>query len=103
RVGRRPSTPSTRSVAWLQRGCGTSGLTFAQKPYSLPSTVSQNETGRFSVNEKRTIDLTDLNPYFHGSTSLSGAPSCFGTGLPYLPVAKKASSLPASATVSPSI
>src|SRR6516165_3948530 len=95
--------PSTRSVAWLQRGCGTSGLTFAQNPYSSPATVSQNDTGRLSVNEKRTIDLTDLNPYFHGSARRNGAPSCLGTGLPYIPVTKKASSLPASAIVTPSI
>ena len=44
----------------------------AQKPYSLPCTVSQNDTGRFSVNEKRTIDLTDLNPYFHGTARRNG-------------------------------
>src|SRR5262249_18908061 len=94
--------PSTRSLAWLQRGCGTSGLTFAQNPYSLPCTVSQNETGRLSVNAKCTIDLTDLNPYFHGNTSRIGAPSCFGTGLPYMPVTRKASSLAASAIVTPS-
>src|SRR5207248_4576547 len=102
RVGTRSLVPSTRSVAWLQRGCGTSGLTFAQNPYSLPCTVSQKDTGRFSVNEKWTIDFTDLNPYFHGNTSRSGAPSCFGTGLPYMPVTRKASSFPASATVTPS-
>src|SRR6202022_2913508 len=101
-VGRRSLVPSTRSLAWLQRGCGTSGLTLAQKPYSLPCTVSQNETGRFSVNENRTIDLTDLNPYFQGSTKRNGAPSCLGTSFPYIPVTRKASSLPASAMVTPS-
>src|SRR4029077_2432283 len=95
--------PSTRSVAWLQRGCGTSGLTLAQKPYSFSPTVSQNDTGRFSTNEKRTIDLTDLNPYFHGNTKRSGAPSCLGTGLPYMPVTRKASSFPASAIATLSI
>src|SRR5215472_12226524 len=95
--------PSTRSVAWLHRGCGTSGLTFAQKPYSSPCTASQNDTGRLSVNEKRTIDLTDLNPYFHGNISRNGAPFCFGEGLPYIPVTRNESSLPASAIVTPSI
>ena len=30
----RSSVARSRSLAWLQRGCGTSGLTLAQKPYS---------------------------------------------------------------------
>src|SRR5215813_10468028 len=96
-VGRRSSVPNTRSVAWLQRGCGTSGFTFAQKPYSLGPTFAQNVTGRLSVKVNRTIDLTDLKPYFHGVIKRIGAPSCFGIGLPYMPVPMKASSLFASA------
>src|ERR1700757_885675 len=98
-VGLRSLVPSTRSVAWLQRGCGTSGLTFAQKPYSLDCSFFQNETGCLSVNVNLKIDLIDLKPYFHGVTRRSGAPSCFGTGLPYMPVTRKASSLVASAMV----
>src|SRR5919205_2775054 len=103
RVGRRSSLPRTRSVAWLQRGCGTSGLTFAQNPYSEACSFSQNETGRWSVKVNLTIDLVDLNPYFHGVARRRGAPFCLGTGLPYIPVTRKASSLVASATVSASI
>ena len=29
-----------------------------------------------------TIDLIPLKPYFHGTTSRSGAPFCCGSGLP---------------------
>src|SRR5215471_167419 len=101
-VGLRSSLPSTRSEAWLQRGCGTSGFTFAQNPYSLDCKASQYDFGRLSVNSNLTIDLTDLNPYFHGNASRSGAPSCFGTGLPYIPVTRNARSLAASAIVTPS-
>ena len=81
-VGRRSSTPISFSVAWLQRGCGTSGLTLAQKPYSEACIASQKVFGRLSVKVNRTIDLTDLKPYFHGIASRSGAPCDFDTGLP---------------------
>src|SRR5207237_9489924 len=91
------------SVAWLQRGCGTSGLTFAQKPYSAACRLSQNVVGRLSVKLKRTIDLIDLNPYFHGTARRSGEPICFSAGLPYMPVTRKASSLFASSIVRPSV
>ena len=50
------------SVAWLQRGCGTSGLTLAQKPYSDACNASHKPFGRASVNVKRTIDFTDQRP-----------------------------------------
>ena len=43
-----------------QRGCGMPGFTFAQNPYSLPASSSQNDTGRSSVKVKRVIDLIDL-------------------------------------------
>ena len=56
----RSSVPSTRSVAWLQRGWGTSGLTFAQKPYSDACIASQKVFGRSSVKVKRTIDFDRL-------------------------------------------
>src|SRR3954453_4021263 len=91
------------SVAWLQRGCATSGLTFAQKPYSAACRPSQKVFGRWSVKLKRTIDLIDLKPYFHGTARRSGAPICFKAGLPYMPVTRNASSLLASAIVSPSV
>src|SRR5262249_24336229 len=102
RVGRRSPVPSTSSLAWLQRGCDTSGLTLAQKPYSDACSASQNVFGRLSVKVKRTIDLIDLKPYFHGTARRNGAPICFATGLPYAPVTRNANSLVASATVSPS-
>jgi hypothetical protein len=54
------------------------------------------------VNSNRTIDFTDLKPYFHGTARRSGAPFCFGAGLPYMPVTRKVSSFLASAIVSPS-
>src|SRR5262249_10364193 len=101
-VGLRSSLPRTRSEAWLQRGCGTSGLTFAQKPYSLDCRASQYDFGRLSVNSNLTIDLADLKPYFHGNARRKGAPSCLGTGLPYMPVTTNARSLAASAIVKPS-
>src|ERR1044072_6108032 len=91
------------SVAWLQRGCGTSGFTLAQKPYSAACRPSQNVFGRLSVNSKRKIDLTDLKPYFHGTARRSGAPICFNAGLPYMPVTRNVSSLLASSMVSPSV
>ena len=47
---RRPALvgPINSSVAWLQRGCGTCGLTLAQKPYSAPATPpsSSSAAGR---------------------------------------------------------
>src|SRR3982750_4388929 len=102
-VGRRsPPRPIRPSAAWLQRGCGPSGLTLAQKPYSDACNASQKLFGRWSVNVKRVIDLIDLNPYFHGTASRSGAPIDLATGLPYAPVTRNASSLVASAIVSPS-
>ena len=38
-------------------------------------------TGRTSVKLIRTRLLTDLNPYFHGTVSRSGAPLCGGCTL----------------------
>src|SRR5207253_25594 len=49
------------------------------------------------------MDLIDLKPYFHGTARRSGAPCCFGIGLPYAPIARNASSLVASVIVSPSV
>jgi hypothetical protein len=57
-------------------------LTFAQKPYSLDASFSQKVTGRLSVKLSLTIDLTDLNPYFHGVARRSGAPFDLAIGLP---------------------
>ncbi len=36
----------------------------------------------FSVKSMRTIDLMLMKPYFQGTTSRSGAPFWFGSGLP---------------------
>src|SRR5215212_1159415 len=94
--------PRSRSIVWLQRGWATPGLTFAQKPYSVGPVSSQNVFGRSATNENRTIDLIDLNPYFHGTCRRRGAPITFPTGLPYAPVTRKASSLVASSMVRPS-
>jgi hypothetical protein len=45
-VGRRSLVPITCSVAWLQRGWATCGLTLAQKPYSDACRASQKVFGR---------------------------------------------------------
>src|SRR5215216_2900250 len=92
-----------RSLRWLQRGCGTSGLTLAQKSYSWGRSVFQNVAGCWEVSSIRTMDLALLKPYFHGTTIRTGAPCCFSSGWPYIPVARNASSLVASASVRPSV
>jgi hypothetical protein len=46
----------------------------------------------------RTMDLTDLKPYFHGTTSRIGAPFCAGSARPYSPVASSASGCMASSS-----
>src|SRR5438309_1223538 len=102
-VGTRSSVPCRRSVAWLQRGCATAGFTLAQKPYSVGWVLCQEFNGCLSVKLMRTIDLTDLKPYFQGTTRRIGAPSCFGMVLPYMPVAMKARSFVASAMARPSL
>ena len=38
--------------------------------------------GCLSAKLKRTIDLIDLKPYFHGTASRNGAPCCLEIGLP---------------------
>jgi hypothetical protein len=38
--------------------------------------------GSTSVSVIRTTDLIDLKPYFHGTTSRIGAPSCLGISSP---------------------
>ena len=58
----------------MKRQHTTSGLTFAQKPYSRPLMVSQNVLGRSSTNSMLTRNLIDLKPYFHGKVARSGAP-----------------------------
>src|SRR5947209_4976923 len=88
-----------RSVAWLQRGCGTLGFTLAQKSYSSGPSVFQNVAGWSAVNSMRAIDLALLKPYFHGTTNRTGAPCCFRRGWPCIPVARKVNSLVASARV----
>src|SRR5216684_8577141 len=58
--------------------------------------------GCSSTNRILTIDLIPLNPYFQGTTSRRGAPFCFGSGLPYSPIARIASGWVASSMRSPS-
>src|ERR1700722_20079715 len=43
-----------------------------------------------------------LNPYFHGTTTLTGAPSCGGSDSPYMPTHSSASGCMASSKRSPS-
>ena len=43
---------------------------------------SHEPTGCFSTSRMRTIDLMLLKPYFHGTTSRSGAPFWFGSTSP---------------------
>src|SRR4051794_39976256 len=58
--------------------------------------------GSLSVSVIFTIDLMFLKPYFHGTTSLIGAPSCFGSSFPYIPVASIVSGCKASSSRNPS-
>ena len=81
-IGLRSPVPITSSLACDQRGYGTCGLTLAQKPYSDDCSASHKPFGCLSTNEKRTIDLIDLKPYFHGTARRSGAPIDLATGLP---------------------
>ena len=71
-----------RSVFWLQRGWSTAGFTLEKKPYSFEASSFQLVNGMRSTKVIATIDLMPLKPYFHGTTSRSGAPSCCGSGLP---------------------
>ena len=81
-LGRRHLVTGKHPLGGLhQRGCGTSGFTLAQNPYSRVFNCSQNETGRLPAG-KRVIDLIDLKPYFHGVTSRIGASFWAGIGLP---------------------
>src|SRR5207247_10699310 len=81
-VSTRSPVPRTCSDAWLQRGCGTCGFTLAQKPYSEACSCSHIPMGRSFTKLTLTIDLIDLNPYFHGKWIRIGAPIDFATGLP---------------------
>src|SRR6185369_18091290 len=58
--------------------------------------------GKAEVKLILTIDLMLLNPYFHGTTSLIGAPSCGGRVCPYKPVARIVSGCIASSSRKPS-
>ena len=89
-------------MACDHRGCGTSGFTFAKKPYSSGAAAIQSDFGISVTRSSFTIDFTDLNPYFHGATSRTGAPLCGGNALPYRPVAIVASGFRASSRRSPS-
>ena len=57
------------------------GFTFAQNPYSLGQAVPRTRPA-FVSEAEATIDLIDLNPYFHGVTRRIGAPFWLGSGLP---------------------
>src|SRR3546814_17943850 len=92
-----------RSVFWLQRGWSTFGLTLLKKPYSDGCRSCQAVSGIFSTNLISTIDLMPLKPYFHGTTRRSGAPFCCVRGLPYRPVASRASAFIPPSTPRPSV
>ena len=49
-----------------------------------------------------TIDFTPLKPYFHGTTSRTGAPSWGGRSRPYRPVVRSVSGCIASSMRRPS-
>ena len=91
-----------RSLFWVQRGWSTLGFTLEKKPYSLDWASFQLVNGIFSTKVIATIDLMLLKPYFHGTTSRSGAPFCCGSGLPYRPVASRVSGCMASSMRRPS-
>ena len=58
--------------------------------------------GCVSVSRSLTTDLMLLKPYFHGTTSRSGAPSWFGSTSPYSPMVSSVSGFIASSSRSPS-
>ena len=59
--------------------------------------------GSCSMKRILTIDLADLKPYFHGTTSRTGAPFCFGSTSPYMPKASSVSGCSASSRRSASV
>ena len=65
-----------RSLAWLQRGWATAGFTLEKNPYSDACDMFHEVFGMRSTKVIAMIDLIPLNPYFHGTTSRSGAPFC---------------------------
>ena len=72
-----------RSVAWLQRGWSTVGFTFAVEAVLAAAPPGSSVVGGWrSVKRISTIDLMPLKPYFHGTTSRSGAPFWLGSTLP---------------------
>src|SRR3569623_432272 len=84
------------------QGRGTSGSTFETNGYACGLSVLQKVAGSRSTSSMRSIDLIDLKPYFHGTTSRIGAPCCLSSGWPYMLVASSVSSFAASASVNPS-
>ena len=63
---------------------------------------STSSSAACSTSAILTIDLMLLKPYFHGTTSRSGAPFWLGRSRPYMPVARIASGCIASSMRSPS-
>ena len=59
--------------------------------------------GRVDCSVIFTIDLIPLKPYFHGTTSRSGAPFWAGSSCPYRPTAKSVSGCIASSIRRPSM
>ena len=108
RVGMRPANSllalpaMRRSLFWLQRGWSTAGFTLEKNPYSDGCDWCQAVSGMRSTKVIAMIDLMLLKPYFHGTTSRSGAPFCCGRDLPYRPVARNVSGCMASSMRRPS-
>ena len=91
-----------RSVFWLQRGWSTCGLTLEKKPYSRGLDFIHAVDGWPGQKRMATIDLIDLKPYFHGTTSRIGAPFWLGMARPYTPTASRVSGCMASSMRRPS-
>ena len=59
--------------------------------------------GCFSTKRIRTSDLALLKPYFHGTTTRTGAPFCAGSTSPYIPNVSSVSGCMASSIRRPSV
>src|SRR5207245_6648296 len=72
------------------------------KAYSEGAAVSQAVLGCSPTRRIRTMDLALLKPYFHGTTTRTGAPFWFGSTRPYMPTVSSVSGCKASSSRSPS-
>ena len=67
------------TLAQVHSAAAAAGLKFG---VDIASRDTATIGGMVSTSEIRTIDLIDLKPYFHGTTSRIGAPFWFGIGSP---------------------